>query len=338
MMLTVANACGVVAGVRRLADRYEWRGTLRRRRGPSLLILPYHRVGPAADDLLMPPLHPDTFAMQVEHLIRRYRVLPLADALDRLFAGTLPPRATAITFDDGYRDNQRFALPILERFGAPATIFLATDFIGTGQVPPHDQAALAIRYATVRSASIPVGGGSIDLRLDNDDARRAAIQTLTARLRAAGRDEAKQILSLVNERLRSTVPVRSERAMLDWDDVRSMGGGLVTFGSHGESHTACAALDKGELRSEFERSKRLIEEVTGTPARVYAYPFGKPADVGPDARDALTAAGYAYAVTTQNRVAASTDDAFAVPRGGPVWADRPAAFAARVAVCRLRGR
>ena len=42
----------------------------------------------------------------------------------------LPEQAALITFDDGYRSVFEVALPILERFGYPAVLFVPTDFVG----------------------------------------------------------------------------------------------------------------------------------------------------------------------------------------------------------------
>jgi peptidoglycan/xylan/chitin deacetylase (PgdA/CDA1 family) len=44
--------------------------------------------------------------------------------------GKLPERAALITFDDGYRSVREIALPVLERFGYPAVLFMPTDFVG----------------------------------------------------------------------------------------------------------------------------------------------------------------------------------------------------------------
>ena len=63
-------------------------------------------------------------------------------------AAELPRNALAITFDDGYRDNLTHAAPILARHGLPATIFLATGFIGTAEVPWFDR--LAQRFKKTR--------------------------------------------------------------------------------------------------------------------------------------------------------------------------------------------
>ena len=63
-------------------------------------------------------------------LARDYRVIPL-DELLRTPAGDLPPRAVALTFDDGYLDNLvEYAAPVLERAGLPATFFLTSGWLG----------------------------------------------------------------------------------------------------------------------------------------------------------------------------------------------------------------
>jgi peptidoglycan/xylan/chitin deacetylase (PgdA/CDA1 family) len=62
---------------------------------------------------------------------RYFDTLTLGELLDRLEHGADISGTAVITFDDGYRDNFTLAAPTLERYGLPATFFLATDFIGS---------------------------------------------------------------------------------------------------------------------------------------------------------------------------------------------------------------
>ena len=74
------------------------------------------------------------FERQLRHLARFATVLPLEPALDALYAGeTLPRRAVCLTFDDGYRDNLDLAVPLLRRYGLPATFFLVPAFLDQGR-------------------------------------------------------------------------------------------------------------------------------------------------------------------------------------------------------------
>ncbi|HOW19347.1 MAG TPA: polysaccharide deacetylase family protein [Phycisphaerae bacterium] len=335
MIHSLASSLGIAAVVRRLGDRFRLdrrRPWLRRRRGAQpLLILPYHRVAPAPDDLLLSPTPPDVFEAQIAHVTGCYRVLPLEAALDALFAGGLPPRSAAITFDDGYRDNLEYAYPILKKYNAPATIFLATDFIGSGRLPPHDGIARAVRRAGVSSARMEWKGRLVEFRFDSPGGASAAIACLTGWLRACDSHETAALLSQVAEITKSSAGEREAPAMLSWDEARSLRGGIIAFGSHGRSHVACARLTREELDAELSGSRAVIERELGARVRLFAYPFGKPEDIGPHAPAAAARAGYEYALTTVGAPADMGCDRFAVPRGGPVWETRAGAFAARLA-------
>ena len=93
----------------------------------------------------------------LDWIARRFQVVSLDDLRVRLEtrSRTAPPIA-AITFDDGYRDVYEHAFPLLQRKGLPATVFVATSYVGTDGVLPHDKlycCSSARRIAGVRSRS-----------------------------------------------------------------------------------------------------------------------------------------------------------------------------------------
>src|SRR5262245_10631610 len=103
-------------------------------RGGALLVLIYHRVLPEPDPILADEPDARTFAAQMDVLRDVCHVLPLAEGVERLQRGSLPPRAVCITFDDGYANNCEVAAPILAARKLPATVFVATGFIGSGRM------------------------------------------------------------------------------------------------------------------------------------------------------------------------------------------------------------
>jgi peptidoglycan/xylan/chitin deacetylase (PgdA/CDA1 family) len=90
----------------------------------GLRILLYHRVSGDGDPLAVKPRR---FRDQMDHLASEgYRVVDLIEALELLRAGAMPARTVGMTFDDGFADVAEEALPVLERHGFRATMFITT--------------------------------------------------------------------------------------------------------------------------------------------------------------------------------------------------------------------
>jgi len=105
-------------------------------REPKLWILMYHRILPATDPRYAEEepgmlVQPDTLAMHIRELQQLMPIVDLGTWLDDHQHGrTLPLKACAITFDDGWQDNFEYALPILRQYETPATLFAVADMMG----------------------------------------------------------------------------------------------------------------------------------------------------------------------------------------------------------------
>jgi len=98
-------------------------------RNRRLLILGYHGVSTADEHQWDPELYIPPEVLRARFSSLRdggYSVLPLGEAITRLYDGSLPPRAVALTFDDGSVDFHSVALPLLQEFGFPATVYLTS--------------------------------------------------------------------------------------------------------------------------------------------------------------------------------------------------------------------
>ncbi len=105
---------------------------------PSSTILLYHRVANVSNDPRQLSVSPENFRAQLTYLSSRTTFVPLSKIVDNLKNKKLVRNETAITFDDGYADNLYAALPILEEFGAPATIYVTAGMIGSTEPFPWD--------------------------------------------------------------------------------------------------------------------------------------------------------------------------------------------------------
>ena len=106
----------------------------------TLRVLMYHKV----NDLWPNPTTVPTavFAEQMELLGELgYSVVSLDEVRDHYLEGApLPEGAVLITFDDGYRDNLENALPVLQRHGYPAVLFVPIGFLDDRRPLPHEEA------------------------------------------------------------------------------------------------------------------------------------------------------------------------------------------------------
>lgn len=89
-------------------------------------VIPHEAVG---RDLT---IEPGAFAAQLGYLKKhRIRTITAADLASAIARGSPPRDAVVLTFDDGYDDAATTALPILRKYGAHATFYVSSGFVGT---------------------------------------------------------------------------------------------------------------------------------------------------------------------------------------------------------------
>lgn len=262
-----------------------------------LLVLCYHNVEGTWCFPAGPGEGERGLERQLRMLRRLFHVMPLEDAVARLADGRpLPPRAAAITFDDGYRDNLELAVPLLERLGLPATFFLVPGLLSNESVPWWEVLSWAVREATVPAVSWQDNSWT----LDDLRARRTANDALQSRLkRLSAADRQAAVAVLADQLEPAGARPSAERMFLDWDEAAE----LVTRGFPIGSHTCGHAILSGEAPDAQHRdlvdSRRLLTERLAVGVDLLAYPNGTTADYDAHTLDAARDAGYAAALTTR---------------------------------------
>ena len=96
-------------------------------------VLTYHDIGPQAKGRLV--IGAKAFEEQMRYLkANHYRVVSLTELYEFLqLKRQLPRRAVVLTFDDGYRSFLQYAHPVLKKLHFTATLFVYTDYVGTGR-------------------------------------------------------------------------------------------------------------------------------------------------------------------------------------------------------------
>jgi len=303
------------------------------RRSAAFPILTYHRVNDDGDPFFS-ALPTAVFERQMRHVARNYRVLPLEDLVERLQRGGLPRNTLAITFDDGYRDNLTHAAPILSRLGLPATIFLATGFIGTAEVPWFDRLAHGLKKSTMDVVRTPWGD---ELALSGLPARMRAMERTLEHFkrvpdeeRHRGLDELLTALGVTDQRI-------FKNLMLSWDDVHAVRGLGFSIGAHTVNHPILSRVTPQRAWTEILGSRTMIESACGAAPRAFAYPNGGTEDYTETVKRLVREAGFTCAVTTRFGLNTSNTNPWELRRGGP-WEHHLPTFALKLAWYRLATR
>ena len=288
-------------------------------RGARLSILIFHRVL-GRPDLLFPG-EPDVrrFEQICSFLKAWCNILPLAEAIECLQASSLPARAACITFDDGYADNYRHALPILDRHGLHATFFIATGFLDGGRMW-NDTLIETIRTSEFEAIDLSdLGFGKIATKSIDD--KRAALATLIPALKHREPTSRDESVAAVAARC-GPVTLPSD-IMMTSIELRALHAAGMGIGAHTANHPILSLCEQTAARNEISEGRATLETLLGERIGLFAYPNGKAgADYTQEHVDMVRDLGFDAAVSTNAGASGHGNDAFQLSRFTP-W-DREA--------------
>jgi peptidoglycan/xylan/chitin deacetylase (PgdA/CDA1 family) len=298
-------------GVSSLVQNSRWRRE-------RLLILAYHGISLSDEHLWNGSqfLSVDTFRARLEALKRSdCVVLPLAEAVERLYTNDLPDRAVAITFDDGTSDFYRRAFPLIQEFGVPVTLYLTT-FYSCYQRPVFD---LMCSYLLWKGRSNALDlkeltGHDLKMDLSSFDARDLALDQIHAfalGLKLSAEEKDAFAASLAVQLNVDYQPLLDQRVMhnLTAAEVGQLAAGGIDIQLHTHRHRT--PMDRQLFLREIEDNRKIIHEMTGTVAGHFCYPSGR---YRPAFLPWLREAGVMSATTCERGFASRSSDRLLLPR------------------------
>lgn len=324
-----------VSRLRRVAKR------IRKLSAPRGLILLYHRVADSPPDPYALCVTPQHFTEHLEVLRKESQLIRLQQLASALKDGDRPQRAVALTFDDGYANNLYQAKPLLERYDAPATVFVTAGYIGSEREFWWDELdRLLLQPGTLpETLQLKINGDTFRWSLveaechaekrvqrhqygnrvvpdKNDlDLRLQCYRSLSHLLRSFPDAEKKKVLHELLDWAGQEPRLRpSHRALLPDEIVHLAEGGLIEIGAHTMTHPVLSTLPADVQREEIQRSKILLEEIVGRVVLSFAYPHGSWGDYTPETVSIVREVGFTCACSVLFDTIWRGTDCYRLPR------------------------
>ena len=257
-----------------LVQESKWRQT-------RLLILAYHGISLEDEhewdpDLFMAPAY---FRARLQ-MLKKFgcTVLPLGEALQRLYAHDLPEHCVALTFDDGYHDFFQQAHPLLQEFNFPVTLYLTTYYVHFNRPVLTAICSYLLwkrRDATLKLREVIGQEGEFDL--SKPAARATAYEQLIkfAQQHKFSAAEKDALVAKLARHLKIDYDALCAKRILHLlapDEVRQLAAAGVDVQLHTHRHRS--PLNQALFQREIEENRNSIQAMTGSAATHFCYPSG----------------------------------------------------------------
>jgi peptidoglycan/xylan/chitin deacetylase (PgdA/CDA1 family) len=194
-----------------------------------------------------------------------------------------------LTFDDGFANNYKYVLPLLEKYQVPATFFITAiraagydilwnDFLGI--VSKYGPSNLVYKHKTYHK-------NDFDKYISIKDGK-----SLVEKLRCGGFREKEEIMNL----LQHVVSFKSKKIDEDYwlqmttKQIRKLAASpYASIGAHGYYHNDLANIKISDAAEELILSKQYLENLARKKVKSFAFPYGS---YTPEVIEAAKGAGY----------------------------------------------
>ena len=279
-------------------------------------ILCYHRVLKKSNmDIEFSPLKnlavsETYFIEQMKFLKKNYNIISMDQLINHLSSNS-KEFVIAITFDDGYKDNYYHALPILDFYNIPATIFITTRF-------PEKECEMYWYelWELIKKKKIISFTNNNQLFSYNLKSPRKKINAFNSICNIIKMEDFNAQKEIMLKIRGNNKTLDYSNICLNWDEIIQISKSPnITIGSHGHSHLSFGTLKVNQIKSDLKHSKNLLENHIGIKINHFAYPFGETMDFNDNDKNLFNTLGFVSAcLAFPYKIAYNTFNKYSLPR------------------------
>lgn len=181
-----------------------------------------------------------------------------------------------ITFDDGFYNNLKYALPILKKYKTPHTIYLTTNYVDKNLISWIDRIDIAINNCTKKSIYSKIFNKGF--RLDKKKNKIIFLNFIRSYSKSLKNIDLNKFAEILLKDLKLNAPKVSNDDLdkkLSWKDVIKMSKNKLTeFGGHSHNHNILGHLNKNNYHLEINKSLNFLSIKAKLNIKHYSYPEG----------------------------------------------------------------
>lgn len=247
-------------------------------------------------------IHISIFEKQMEYLSRNCSVIGLDELMEIKKKGSVfPPNAVSITFDDGYSNVVRCALPVLRKYRFQACMFVTAGYIDTYNIQWID---IINRAARLLPSDVSLNFTGMPSWFNKDTWRKSGVKLklIDTRIRE---DFIQQLSQIIGNNDPGESRIVNSKEIEKWIDSG------MSIGSHTLNHPILLNLEHDRLKMELGSSKDILEGIIARPVCYLAYPNG---DYNSNTKLVADSVGYSAGFTLFRDHVSTQSENMALPR------------------------
>ncbi|MGB0496126.1 MAG: polysaccharide deacetylase family protein [Kangiellaceae bacterium] len=292
----------------------------RRKYGAGVSILYGHRV--LSDSIIANKNDPrritgHTSVSEVESAIKelrkRFSIISMDEAISQIKSGNILKESVVLTFDDGFKDNFKYLLPVLQKHQVPATYYINSSVIETKR-NLWFQSVINYFFA-IKEDKVKIEVSDTEYDLSTPQKRYSAAFDFMQYLQTNYKpQEFHQVIeSIAGDK---ALPHESDYH-LNWNELKLLADDpLITIGAHSFNHYPLGYCDEELSKFEIEKSVTDLEDKLDIKINHFSYPRGHVEDFNDWHIRVLKELGISSAVTTIRGVNRKGQDLYQIKRVG----------------------